>query len=217
MTVKAWKLVNYLKEHAPGQAGWLNRMKTIYRPLICPLNELIALIPEGSSVFDIGCGNGSFLALAAAYAQPARLGGVEITAELADNARSLLRKSAPGIPASVAVYDGLHFPDELVQYDTVFMTDVFHHIAPGVQGDVLKNLHSHMKKGALFVMKDIDAGKWPLHYMNKIHDLAAAGEIGHEITADAMAELLEHCGFTVTSLVRKTMLVYPHYTITCLA
>ena len=52
-----------------------------YRPFICPFEELLPYVPDGSSVFDIGCGCGLFL-LALAFADKRISGvGVDVASE----------------------------------------------------------------------------------------------------------------------------------------
>jgi hypothetical protein len=43
-------------------AGFLDRLKLHYRPLICPYISLINMVKPGFKVGDIGCGSGQFFA-----------------------------------------------------------------------------------------------------------------------------------------------------------
>jgi len=69
-----------------------------------------------------------------------------------------------------------------------------------------------MKPGARLILKDINAGS-PLVYCNKLHDLIFAREIGNEMTFTNALELLKANGLTITEQTKRTMYVYPHYTI----
>lgn len=213
-TITPAELVTYLKSISPNAMRFMDKLKVNYRPLICPLNELLNIIPANKKVFDMGCGNGSFLALVAHFCEPKQLGGIEINDELVKNARAILNNTAAGIQHDVQWYNGKVIPP-LGEYDFVFMTDVFHHVPVAIQQSVLGQIYLNMKPGAVFVMKDIDAAKFPWVYFNKLHDAVAAGEIGHEVSSDAMKTLLTNCGFTITQQRYKRMLWYPHYTFVC--
>lgn len=69
-----------------------------------------------------------------------------------------------------------------------------------------------MKPGAQLIIKDINAAN-PLVLFNKIHDLVFAGEIGNEMSFARLKEFLINKGFTIQSSTKKTMYVYPHFTI----
>jgi cyclopropane fatty-acyl-phospholipid synthase-like methyltransferase len=214
-SVNAKQLVAYLQTLVPHGMKWLDKVKVVYRPYICPLDELLNMVPEQSWVFDIGCGNGSFLALAAHFRSPQKLGGIEINETLVTNANAVLKNTFTTTAVDVKLYDGLNIPDFIKDYDHLFMTDVFHHIPPAVQQSVIAQLYAKMKSNAVFVMKDIDRGKWPWFYFNKLHDWVAAGEIGNEISSEQMEKLLKDAGFTVKSYSYKRMIWYPHYTFVC--
>jgi hypothetical protein len=61
-------------------------------------------------------------------------------------------------------------------------------------------------------LKDINAGS-PLVYCNKLHDLIFAREIGNEMSFKNALELLKANGLTIIEQTKRTMYVYPHYTI----
>jgi len=87
------RLIHALKEELK-DAPFLERIKTVYRPLICPYGRILELIPQRSTVFDIGCGSGALLFLAAKYTNPINLGGIEIQTGLVDSALKLVGKTA---------------------------------------------------------------------------------------------------------------------------
>ncbi len=214
MDVSANDLVLFLKTLVPPDAKFLDRLKIVYRPLICPLHKLLRIVPAHSSVFDFGCGNGSFLALTAKFCNPSKLGGIEINDTLVTNANHLLKNTFIHVPIHVSKYDGVVVPSFINEYDYVFMTDVFHHIPIKLREDIFHQLYQKMKTGSVFVIKDIDAASL-LHYFNKLHDLAAAGEIGNEVSVKDMTLLLTSIGFKIESSEKERMLWYPHYTLVC--
>src|SRR5690606_14887317 len=104
-----------------------DRIKIAYRPLICPFDDLLELIPENSSVFDVGCGSGMFLSLVKAFRNPTKLGGIEISESLIANARAVLGSDF-NEQTFLAVFDGKELPENISDYEYIFMIDVYHHI-----------------------------------------------------------------------------------------
>jgi SAM-dependent methyltransferase len=208
-------LITFLRRHTPADWPWPDRLKTVYRPYIAPLDDLLAGIPAQSRVYDVGCGNGALLALVAAYRQPAAIGGVDVDPGLVDRARQLLQRVAPALPARVCVFDGTELPEGLQDFDTVLLVDVLHHVPPTHQHAFLTSLHDRMAPGATLHLKDIDADSRFWCLFNRLHDRLLAGAAGHEPSAVQLVETLQQIGFNVDPPVRRRMLVYPHFTVRC--
>lgn len=204
-------LVKFLSNKSKNES-FVQRLKIAYRPFICPFVELVTLAQSHTSAYDIGCGAGQFCLLLAEYTPITKLAGVEIKKELIDEATILLEPYKKTKEINFHTFDGQTLPDELSQYDLIFMIDVFHHIPVTIQESFLKAVYDKMKPGTTFVMKDIDASS-PLAYMNKLHDLLLAGEIGNEYSYVKMDQLLQTIGFTKISSSKKRMWWYPHFTI----
>lgn len=204
------ELIQYLKTSEGRNLKGLAHLKTVYRPVICPFDQILDLIPQGKKVFDLGCGSGSLLSLISEFSNPSQLGGIEVSQNLVDNARQLL--SASKVPVNINFYDGLTIPDEIAEYDVVTLIDVFHHIPKPIQTSFFEQLYKKMTKGSMLIFKDIDGGS-PLVYVNKLHDMLLAGEIGNEWRAEKAAAMLRKCGFECSEISYRRMLVYPHYTI----
>jgi 2-polyprenyl-3-methyl-5-hydroxy-6-metoxy-1,4-benzoquinol methylase len=96
--------------------------------------------------------------------------------------------------------------------DVLFLIDVLHHVPKKNQEVFLKDLANIMKPGARLVLKDIDASS-PLVYCNKIHDLIFAREIGNEMSMESAKNLLVANGLNIIEQSKRTMYVYPHYTL----
>lgn len=208
--VSSAELIQFLKNSEGRNLKGLNRLKTVYRPYICPFDQLLELIPLQSRVFDLGCGSGSLLSLIHHFRKPEKLGGIEISEVLVNNARQLL--ASADIPVSIYKYDGVNIPAEIADYNVVTMIDVFHHIPKDIQPDFFKQLYDKMPAKSILVFKDIDAAS-PFVYTNKLHDMLLAGEIGNEWSAGKLAAKLKESGFECSPTQYKHMLVYPHYTI----
>ncbi len=79
------------------------------------LKELLAqAIPTGSTVLDIGCGDGSLAALLLETRHDLSITGLEV-----------LKRPTPRIP--VILFDGKHIPFEDHSFDIVMFVDVLHH------------------------------------------------------------------------------------------
>lgn len=208
--LKNKKIIDYLKSHYKA-TGFLDSLKIKYRSLICPFVPLIKMVNANEKVGDIGCGSGQFLLLVNEFANPSYLYGIEINQRLVDNAKNLF-SSLPNKNFNFSEYNGKTFPTELGDLDIIFLIDVLHHVPKQNQENFIMDLISVMKQGARLILKDINAGS-PLVYFNKLHDLIFAREIGNEISIDNAILLLEKNGLKIIKQEKRTMYVYPHYTI----
>jgi 2-polyprenyl-3-methyl-5-hydroxy-6-metoxy-1,4-benzoquinol methylase len=208
-------LVDFLRRHTPPDWTLLEWLKTVYRPYIAPLDDLLRAIPEGARVFDIGCGNGALLALVAGHRQPIAIGGVDIAPGLVDRARLLLAHVARDLATELSVYDGLTLPESFAAFDTVLLVDVLHHVPESRQAAFLAMIHERMAPGATLILKDMDADARFWVQFNRIHDRLLAGEAGHEPSAVALSEQLQQLGFVVSPAEHRRMLVYGHFTLHC--
>ncbi len=203
-------IISFLKEKYKG-AGFIDSLKIKYRSLICPFISLIQMVKPGEKAGDIGCGSGQFLLLLSRFARPSYLFGIEITQRLIDNANRLF-SDQPADSYGFSTYDGVTFPERIKEMDVVFLVDVLHHVPKKHQESFLQNLSLILKPGARLVLKDINAAS-PLVYFNKLHDLIFAREIGNEMSMKRAKQLLEDNGLQIIEQDKRTMYVYPHYTI----
>lgn len=204
------EIIKFLKKSYNG-SGFIDGLKIKYRSLICPFISLINMVEPGDKVGDIGCGSGQFLLLVNQFAKPSFSFGIEISEKLIDNANQLFRK-AKSKNFHFQVYDGVYFPKEIGDMDIIFLIDVLHHVPKEQQEIFLNTISNSIKIGARLVLKDINAGS-PLVYCNKLHDLIFAGEIGNEMRIEKVIEILKACGLKIIIEDKKTMYVYPHFTI----
>jgi 2-polyprenyl-3-methyl-5-hydroxy-6-metoxy-1,4-benzoquinol methylase len=203
-------LLHFLK-NLDFQAGFIDRLKVYYRPIVCPFVDLIDLVKEGEKVGDIGCGSGQFGLLLAEFSKPSFVFGIEISDKLVNNARQLFEKYAK-TEYAFEVFDGVHFPDRITELDVIFLNDVIHHVPVLSQEKFIADLIKKMKQNARLILKDINASSgWVI--CNKVHDLLFAGEIGHELPFEKAKHLLEQNKLDISQFSKKRMYVYPHYTI----
>lgn len=191
-------------------AGFVDKLKIKYRPIICPFQDLLEIAANADSVFDIGCGSGQFCALLAAFTPVQRIMGIEISETLVRNAEEINAEFKEKKDIRFAVFDGKSIPEAIGEYDLVFMIDVYHHIPKESAKTFMQDVHRKMKRGARLMFKDINAAS-PLVVCNKLHDLVFSREIGSEISAGTARAMLEKTGFRIVQDYRKTVAVYPHY------
>lgn len=209
-TLSNKELLKYLKK-TNFSAGFMDRLKVAYRPLVCPFIDLIGLVKPGDRVGDIGCGSGQFCLLLAEFAKPSYMFGIEINDHLVNNAKSLFAKHS-NVPFEFEKFDGVHFPDKINSLDIIFLNDVLHHVPKPNQRQFMKDLIAKMKPGARLIVKDINGGS-VLVYFNKMHDLVFAGEIGNELPYKKTQTWLTEDKMEIIDFKKKRMYVYPHYTI----
>ena len=203
-------IIGFLKENYPG-TGFIDSLKIKYRSLICPFINLIEMVKPGEKVGDVGCGSGQFLLLLSHFAKPSMLFGIEISERLINNANNLFAKQ-DFKNYKFSTYNGQIFPQEFGEMDIIYIIDVLHHVPKKSQESFIKDLAKIMKPGARLVLKDINASS-PLVYCNKMHDMVFAGEIGNEMTFNNAKELLKSSGLQIIEEQKRTMYVYPHYTL----
>ncbi len=192
--------------------SFLDRLKVKYRPIICPFDELLNRIQPGKIVADIGCGSGQLLWLISKFRKPSKVLGVEISERLVGNATQLFSEFLPDQNASFKLYNGVIIPDFVEQADYILLIDVWHHVPVNSRSSFFESLSRTMKPGASLIFKDIDAASHFV-YINKLHDLVFASEIGNEISLEnAEALMLQH-NLEIIEVVKKRTYVYPHYTV----
>lgn len=209
-TISNAAIVGFLKEKFHS-AGFIDSLKIKYRSYICPFADLISQVKPGEKVGDIGCGSGQFLLLVSHFAQPSFMYGIEITQRLIDNAKDLFG-TLPSQQYDFSTFDGSHFPAKLGEMDVLFLIDVIHHVPKNLQENFIKGIAEVMKPGARLVFKDINAAS-PLVYCNKVHDMIFAREIGNEMSMSRAKNLLQQNGLQIIEENKRTMYVYPHYTL----
>jgi 2-polyprenyl-3-methyl-5-hydroxy-6-metoxy-1,4-benzoquinol methylase len=211
--VQTRELVTFLRSTHGKKESLIDRVKTVYRPYICPFDDLLNLIPENQMLLDIGCGAGTFLQLVAKYRRPQTLAGLETRTSLIDSARSSLSEVSREIPTRLEVYNGSDIPLWISHYNCVLLIDVLHHLRASQQFQFLRNLFSILKPGAQLIIKDIDAQERFWCMFNKLHDIVVSRELSHEMGACQVESVLREIGFRTCGITKKRLIVYPHFTI----
>ena len=209
------QLVEYLKTHRSDALPSLQRWKRIYRPMICPFDSLMGLIPEGQRVLDIGCGIGTFLQIVAEYRRPQSIGGIEINPSLIKTSRSVLQQLSKHIPTRLEAYNGVDLPACIGEYNHILLVDVLHHIPKKQHEPFLSNLLAQIRSGTVVIIKDIDASQPFWCFFNKMHDLLLSTQLTHERGAAELRSSMERLGYKVQQMMQQRVYVYPHFTLVC--
>ncbi|KJS06964.1 MAG: hypothetical protein VR77_02940 [Flavobacteriales bacterium BRH_c54] len=212
MSISKQELIKTLQKYQPKKIGFIDKLKISYRPMVCPFDDLLDIIPEHESIFDIGCGSGMFLSLVATYKNPEKVYGIEIDDKLIENAKKIFKNI--NVPSEFKKYNGNILPQEINSFKYITLIDVLHHIPKYNQIIFLKNIFDMMNEESILIIKDIDR-KNPLHYWNKIHDMVFSGEIGSEPNSVELQNELTNMGFKEITKSYRTMLLYPHFTLIC--
>lgn len=195
-------------------AGFVDKLKIKYRPIICPFDTLLGYAAHAESVFDIGCGSGQFCSLIAKFTPVTKISGVEISDKLVKNAFEVNAEFAGKKEMHFQTFDGKTLPENLKDHRLIYLIDVIHHVPQPQQIDFLKEIYAKMSVGSTLVFKDIN-GAHPFVYFNKLHDIVFAGEIGKEMKYLPTKKILEDIGFKIKEHYTKTIFVYPHYFLIC--
>jgi len=152
--------------------SWPLRALQRWRPYICPFEELLALIPPGSNVLDVGCGGGLLLFLLTAYDPGARGTGIDVSpSSIGFAQRTLLVHSSDLLKRLSFLHLDATKPWPVGTFDVVSLVDVVHHVPQAKQLDVLREALTHVKPGGLLLYKDMCDAPWALAAANRAHDL----------------------------------------------
>ncbi len=207
--IKQSHILKFLKTKAKS-LRFIDQLKVVYRPLICPFTDLLKYVEENDSVFDIGCGSGQFCALVAKFTVANKIFGIEISETLVLNAKNVNKEFEGKKNIQFETFNGFELPDVMQNYSKIYLIDVLHHVPKKKQLEFLQKIYAKMSVGSTLIFKDIDA-KSCYVYFNKIHDLVFSREIGAEMKATFAKKVVEEIGFKVLESYSKKMFVYPHY------
>ena len=203
------EILNFLKTKSSG-LGLINKLKVIYRPLICPFDVLLNYVKPNESTYDIGCGSGQFCSLIAKFTDAKKIFGIEISENLIENAILLNQEFKTKKKMHFNTFDGKIIPLEIKNFSLIYLIDVLHHVPKFQQETFFKEIYSKMAINSKLVFKDIDAES-NFVVFNKIHDLIFSKEIGNEIGFNQAKILTQKTGFKLVDCFKKRMFVYPHY------
>ena len=163
------RTVRVLTAEVPAPTRHIQRL----RPYICPFEQVVARVPPGGRVLDVGCGSGTLLALLARHAGIAAGVGYDLSARAVAAAKRLgddrLRFH------TAAQFAARPFD----RFDAVTMVDVLHHVPPDDQQDFVRATTRRVAPGGLLVYKDMRATDAAARWWNRCHDLLMARQWIH--------------------------------------
>ncbi len=166
------------------------------RPFICPVNPILNSIPVGSTVFDVGCGNGLALALMASFKNVTRGVGVELNRRALDAAKAMSKNAGLPFTFFEAPTPG-DWPKDL--FEVVTMIDVLHHVPKTLREEFVSEALERVKPDGRFVYKDMVAAPWWRVAWNQVHDLILARQLVHVEPMENVVRWANSKGFYPTS------------------
>ena len=184
----------------------------MHRHKIAPIDEVLSLIPIGSSVLDIGCGGGLLLNCAAALGRISAGRGfdvsesaISVAVNAADALQSIAHSCRPYFEVR-SVEAGL--PEG--QFDVVCLVDVLHHIPRVHQISALDSALSRVRPGGLLIVKEMMSRPAWHSIMNRLHDLLMARQWISYLDEGRLKAWASHRALTIDSERHARMLWYSH-------
>lgn len=183
-----------------------------HRIVICPFESLIPHVAPGSSVLDVGCGAGLFLALLAGTVSDIAGVGLDSSTPAIETAlRMAERAKLLGYPATLR-FVRLHVaePWPAGLFDVVSLVDVMHHVPVADQKSVFRRAVDSVTPGGILIYKDL-AHQPAFHAgLNRLHDLLLARQWIHYLPIDRVEEWARELGLPLTHAEAISRLWYRH-------
>ncbi|MGP3914144.1 class I SAM-dependent methyltransferase [Nonomuraea sp. 10N515B] len=157
------------------------RLKQRLRVLVCPFEEALSMVPEGSSVLDLGCGSGLWLGLLAAHGRRIEGHGFDSCSVAIGLANGMAERL--GDTGSTLLFECRDarspWPDRT--YDVVHMQDVIHHVPVPAQRMVFDNACASVRVGGVYIYRDMSARPLWRNAASRLHDVIVAREWIHPV------------------------------------
>lgn len=190
----------------PGPVAFLQR----HRHRVAPVDRVLALVPAGATVLDVGCGGGLLLNLMADAGALRDGTGIDSSPAAIEAARRAAGNLPPGRPRprfeARPVQAGL--PDG--PFDAVLLVDVLHHVPPADQEPAFRAAAARVAPGGLLVFKDMCARPLWRAGMNRLHDLVVARQWVHHVPVGRVDGWAHSIGLAREHASRREMLWYGH-------
>ena len=188
---------------------WLRRKFQHWRPFICPFETLVGYVRPGSSVLDVGCGQGLFLGVLTRLGLISSGLGFDTSARAIESAVQMARGN-DGV-GRVVCFERLEpgqWPAGI--FDVVSMIDVMHHVPSEHRREMIHAACDRVAPGGVLLYKDMcPRPRWRAT-MNGLHDLIISGEIVHHEPPENVEAWVAEAGFKSVESRRIDRLWYGH-------
>ena len=132
---------------------------------LCPYEKIEALIPQEGLIIDIGCGYGLLSNLIALKSYKRNVIGIDSSETRIMTAQKTVnkRKNIEFIKQDITAFG---FPS----CDAVVMSDVFHHLPPDIQDNLIKNIYENLKNNGILIIQDVDTTPYWKFYFTYMSD-----------------------------------------------
>jgi 2-polyprenyl-3-methyl-5-hydroxy-6-metoxy-1,4-benzoquinol methylase len=168
---------------------------------------LVTVVPDGATVFDIGCGAGLFLGLLASRITKGM--GVDSSASAIGTARGMALAQNEMARLTFAVAGDISLWP-VGQFSVVSLIDVLHHVAVDQQRALVLAAAARVAPGGMVLYKDIPPRPRWRAVMNRLHDLVMAGQWIHYRSGDEIAAWLSEAGLRIERRERHNRWWYAH-------
>lgn len=129
------------------------------RSVMLPLREIDDVLPKKGKIIDLGCGEG-VMAKFLAKTTSRDVIGVD------DDKKRLQKSNIYNLTFTLADIKGY----DLKGADAIIISDVLHHLTYQDQDKLIKNVAKSLKRGGVFVIKEIDTGEFTRSKLSRIWD-----------------------------------------------
>jgi len=191
------------------EGNWALRFIQGYRPLICPFEALIKVVPAEARVLDVGCGGGLFLALLAATGRISEGVGFDAS-RMAIEVAQRLPTNLPAGPRVRFERRGVgdSWPEAL--FDVVSVVDLMHHVPTAEQENLFRKAARHVAPGGLLLYKDVSESPAWRAWASRLHDLVVARQWIHIVPFATVVRWAEAAGLKTERHARIDVLWYGH-------